>query len=197
MMMPCLREFRSKYPDIIVDLIADDRSLDLAVGEADVALRAGSRPEGAGIVARRMQDSSWSVYCSKTYAEQHGHPKMAEDLDGHSVVGMQGPMGNLPYPLWLASMTPNSIVAVRSNSLTNVVSALNSGLGVGMLPCLVGDVEPNLQRCLPPIAELDTQTWLVLREDLKHSSHVRAFADFVSAYVHRVRGRFAGTAAVV
>jgi len=54
--MPCLREFRSKYPDIIVDLIADDHFLDLAVGEADVALRAGSRPEGTGIVARRLQD---------------------------------------------------------------------------------------------------------------------------------------------
>jgi DNA-binding transcriptional LysR family regulator len=194
--MPCLREFRSKYPDIIVDLIADDRFLDLAVGEADVALRAGSRPEGAGIVARRLQDSSWSVYCSKAYAEQHGHPKTAEELDGHLVVGMQGPMGNLPFPLWLARMTPNSIVAVRSNSLTNLVSALKSGLGVGMLPCLVGDVEPDLQRCLPPIAELDTQTWLVLREDLKHSSHVRAFADFISAYVQRLRGRFAGTAPV-
>jgi hypothetical protein len=45
------------------------------LARADVALRAGSRPEGAGIVARRLQDTSWSVYCSKAYAEQHGIPK--------------------------------------------------------------------------------------------------------------------------
>jgi hypothetical protein len=124
--MPCLREFRSKYPDIIVDLIADDHFL----------------------------------YCSKAYADQHGHPKTAEALDGHLVVGMEGSMGNLPIPLWLSRTTPNSNVAVRSNNLTNVVSALKSGLGVGMLPCLLGDVEPDLLRCLPPIAELDSQTWL-------------------------------------
>jgi len=110
---------------------------------------------------------------------------------------MEGPMGNLPIPLWLARMTPNSIVAVRCNSLTNLLSALKSGLGVGMLPCFLGDVEPDLQRCLPPIAELDSQTWLILREDLKHSPHVRTFADFISAYVQRLRGRFAGTAPVV
>ena len=192
--MPCMRQFRSKYPDIIVDLIADDRFLDLAVGEADVALRAGSRPEGAGIVARRLPDTAWSVYCSEAYAEQRGAPKTAEALDGHLVVGMEGPMGSLPVSLWLAHMTPNSIVAVRSNSLTNLVSALKSGLGVGMLPCFLGDVEPDLQRCLPPIAELDSETWLVMREDLKHSPHVRTFADFISAYVQRLRGRFAGTA---
>jgi DNA-binding transcriptional LysR family regulator len=74
---------------------------------------------------------------------------------------------------------------------------LKSGLGVGMLPCFLGDAEPDLQRCLPPIAELDSQTWLVLREDLRHSSHARAFSDFISAYVRRLRGRFAGTAPVV
>lgn len=73
---------------------------------------AGSRPEGAGIVARRLHDTSWNVYCSKACAEQHGHPKTAEALDGHLVAGMDGPMGNLPAPLWLARMTPNSIVAV-------------------------------------------------------------------------------------
>ena len=66
----------------------------------------------------------------------------------------------------------------NSHESFHLVSALKSGLGVGMLPCLFGDVEPDLQRCLPPIAELDTQTWLVLREDLKHSSHVRAFCRF-------------------
>jgi DNA-binding transcriptional LysR family regulator len=193
-MMPCLREFRRRYPDIVVDLISDDRRLDLARGEADVALRAGSPPEGAGIIARRMPDTAWTVYCSSAYAKEHGRPETAEALDGHLVVGMEGAMDNLPPPRWLAQMTPSSAVAARSNSLSNLVSALKAGLGVAMLPCFIGDAESELKRCLPPVEELDSETWLILREDLRHTPHVRALTDFVAAYVLSRRPRFVGSA---
>jgi DNA-binding transcriptional LysR family regulator len=191
-MTPCLREFRRRYPDIVVDLISDDRRLDLARGEADVALRAGSRPEGAGIMARRMPDTAWSVYCSRAYANEHGRPEAAEALNGHLVVGMEGAMDNLPAPRWLARMTPNSAVAARSNSLSNLVSALKAGLGVAMLPCFIGDAESELKRCLPPVGELNSETWLILREDLRHTLHVRAFTDFIAAHVQSLRPQFAG-----
>jgi DNA-binding transcriptional LysR family regulator len=191
-MVPCLREFRRRYPDIVVSLISDDRHLDLARGEADVALRAGSRPEGAGIIARRMPDTAWNVYCSCAYAKEHGHPETADALNGHLVVGMEGAMDNLSPPRWLARMTPNSAVAARSNSLSNLVSALKAGLGVAMLPCFIGDAESELKRCLRPIGELNSETWLILREDLRHTPHVRAFTDFVAAYVQSLRPQFAG-----
>jgi DNA-binding transcriptional LysR family regulator len=191
-MVPCLREFRRRYPDIIVDLISDDRRLDIARGEADVALRAGSRPEGAGIIARRMPDTAWNAYCSSVYAKEHGRPETAEALNGHLVVGMDGAMDNLPPPRWLARMTPNSAVAARSNSLSNLVSALKDGLGVAMLPCFIGDAESELKRCLPPLEELNSETWPILREDLRHTPHVRAFTDFVAAYVQSLRPQFAG-----
>jgi DNA-binding transcriptional LysR family regulator len=191
-MAPCLRQFRSDYPNIVVGLIADDRCLDLARGEADVALRAGARPAGAGIIARRMPDTAWSTYCSRAYASEHGHPDTALALDGHLVVGMEGAMDDLPAPRWLARMTPSSPIAARSNSLSNLVSALKAGLGVAMLPCFVGDAEADLKRCLLPIAELNSETWLILSENLRHTPHVRALADFVAAYVNSRRSRFAG-----
>jgi DNA-binding transcriptional LysR family regulator len=50
----CLGPFQKLNQGIRVELITDDRRLDIAHGEADVALRAGSRPDGAGIVMRRM-----------------------------------------------------------------------------------------------------------------------------------------------
>ena len=89
-------------------------------------------------------------------------------------------------------MTPNSAVAARSNSLSNLVSALKAGLGVAMLPCFIGDAESELKRCLRPIGELNSETWLILREDLRHTPHVRAFTDFVAAYVQSLRPQFAG-----
>jgi DNA-binding transcriptional LysR family regulator len=91
-------------------------------------------------------------------------------------------------------MTPSSAVAARSNSLSNLVSALKAGLGVAMLPCFIGDAESELKRCLPPVEELDSETWLILREDLRHTPHVRALTDFVAAYVLSRRPRFVGSA---
>jgi DNA-binding transcriptional LysR family regulator len=67
-------------------------------------------------------------------------------------------------------------------------------LGVAMLPCFIGDAESELKRCLPPVEELDSETWLILREDLRHTPHVRAFTDFVAAYVQSRRPRFVGSA---
>ena len=53
-------------------------------------------------------------------------------------------------------------------------------------------LESELKRCLRPIGELNSETWLILREDLRHTPHVRAFTDFVAAYVQSLRPQFAG-----
>jgi DNA-binding transcriptional LysR family regulator len=190
---PLLRAFRQQHPGILVELIADDRRLDIARGEADVALRAGSRPEGAGIVARRLPDSVWSVYCSRSYADEHGLPRTIDALDGHAVVAAEGWIANLPGPRLLARLTPKSRISARSNSLNNLVSALRAGLGIAPLPCFVGDAEPDLVRCLPPIAELDAEVWLIVREDVKSAPHVRAFTEFLAVHMQELRARFAGS----
>lgn len=188
MITPLLKEFREQHPGILVELIADDRRLDPTGGEADVALRAGSPPKGAGIVARRLPHAAWSVYCNRAYAEEHGVPATVQALDGHAVVGAEGAMANLPGPLWLARVAPNSKISARSNSLTNLVVALKAGLGIATLPCLVEDADPDLVRCLPPV-ELDSEFWLIVREDVKSVPHVRAFADFLWEHVQRLCAR--------
>lgn len=189
---PSLLSFQTLHPGVRIELITEDRRLDIARGEADVALRAGSHPEGAGIVIRKLPSLAWSVYCSHAYAAKRGAPATRAELAGHSVVGMDGPMGQLPGPLWLLEAAPKADIRVRSNSLTNLVSNLCAGLGVATLPCIVGDSEPHLVRCMPPPPELAAEMWLIVREDLRAAAHVRAFADFFTAYIHSIRDKFAG-----
>ncbi|HET9396021.1 MAG TPA: LysR substrate-binding domain-containing protein, partial [Nitrospiraceae bacterium] len=107
-------------------------------------------------------------------------------------VGAEGRMASLPGPLLLAKLTPNSRIAARSNSLTNLISALRAGLGLGTLPCFAGDADPELVRCVPQIPELDAEVWLVVREDVKSAPHVRAFTDFLAAHMQELRGRLSG-----
>lgn len=180
---PCLRRFSALHPDIAVELIATDERLDIARGDADVALRAGIRPEGAGIVARRLPDSDWTIYCGRAYAAERGLPTCREDIARHDIVGMDGRLAQLAAAVWLAESAPGSAMRFRSNSLINLVSNLKAGLGLGALPVIVGDVEPDLVRCLPPPPELRAELWLVVREDLKSRPHIRAFTNFLTGYV--------------
>jgi DNA-binding transcriptional LysR family regulator len=190
---PFLRSFRRQFPGVTVELIAEDRRLDVARGEADVALRASSRPEGGGIVAQRLPDAGWAGYCSRSYADEHGVCTAIEEIGGHSIVLVEGPMARLPAFQWVTQVGRGAVVGTRSNSLTNLLSAVKAGLGIGMLPCFVGDAEDDLVRCLPPMPELDAEVWLIVREDIRQATHVRAFVDSLSAYLaarrHQLSGR--------
>lgn len=193
---PWLRTFRASYPGILVELAADDRRLDLARGEADIALRASVRhresPLSPGTVGRRLARVGWSLYCSRAYAEEHGVPATIEDIARHAVVGFDGAIADLPGPRFLARVAANSHISARCNSLTNLVLTLRAGLGVSTLPCIAGDSDPELVRCQPPIAEIEGDLWLVLRENAKTAPHMRVFADLLAAHVRTFRSRLAG-----
>jgi DNA-binding transcriptional LysR family regulator len=146
-------------------------------------LRAGSRPEGAGIAARRLPDAEWTIYCSHSYAAERGAPGSREEIPGHDIVGMEGRMAQLGGWLWLAASAPATPIRYRSNSLVNLVSNLKGGLGLGALPTLIGDKEAELQRCFAPPPELAAELWLIVREEIKGHPHVRAFADYLACNI--------------
>jgi DNA-binding transcriptional LysR family regulator len=180
---PCLRAFRALYPGVPVELIASDERLDVARGEADVALRASARPEGAGIVAQRLPDLDWTIYCSRSYGSERGVPASRDALGGHDVVGVEGRMARLPAWVWLSAAMKDAAVPVRSNSFVGLVANLKAGLGLGALPVIIGDAEPELMRCFAPPPELKAELWLIVREDIKAEPHVRAFTDFLASHV--------------
>lgn len=181
LLAPWLGSFRDRYPDVLIEVINADVLLDLGKGEADVAMRIGAPPSGAGIVARRLPDCPWTAYSSRTYARLSGKPQSPAELAGHALVGLEGLQARLPSAVWFAQEVGADRIKIRCNSLSNVVHSLRAGLGVGMLPCVIGDTEAELERCFPPVAELNAQTWLIVREAVKSSAHVRAFVDFIAA----------------
>jgi DNA-binding transcriptional LysR family regulator len=186
---PCLRAFHEVHPGVSVELIAADEKLDIARGDADLALRAGFPPEGAGIVARRLPGTLWTLYCSRAYAAERGMPGSIEEIGGHPVVGFEGRMVDLPGWRWLRTAAPEAAVRVRSNSMISMIFNLKAGLGVGPLPCIIGDGEAELVRCFPPPPEIQSDLWLIVRETLKMAPHVRAFADFLVDYIKRTMGQ--------
>lgn len=186
-MAPAISSFRRRFPDVRIDLLVDERRLDLASGVADVALRTGAPSTGVGLVVRRMPDLAFAVYCSLGYAEEHGRPATAEELSKHPLIGVDGPVADLPAFVWLRQVGPECVVATRSSSITNLMSAVKSGLGLTALPCFLADHDPTLVRCFGPMENAHSNLWLVSRQELRHLPRFRAFLDHLSSHVCSMR----------
>ena len=194
---PCLSKFGDLYPDIHIDVAVSDRHLDLIRGEADVSLRGGRRrPDTPGLVIRKLADVAWGVYASRDYVIRYGCPENDAMLDGHHIIGGEGPAAFYPGTQWLVSRAPRSQVTTRSTSLSNLMVAVKAGLGLGVLPCFAGDQQTDIVRCLPPIPELDTELWMVTTETLKDLPRIRAFNDFVAARIGPMRPLMLGRQAI-
>ena len=92
LLAPVIEAFREKYPGLRVDLIMTDRRLDLAKGEAEVALRI-HEPGDDQLIARRIANSPWAVFASRSYIKRHGRPQRWEDLDQHAIIEFAGEPG--------------------------------------------------------------------------------------------------------
>jgi DNA-binding transcriptional LysR family regulator len=178
---PMLVEFFERYPDIKVELITTDRRLNLARGEADIAIRGADKPVEPGAVVRKLANGRWSLFCSRGYAAKRSAPKCAEDLKGHLIVGADGVLAKHPPYIWLTEVAPRAKVLNVCSTMINAISAIRSGHGVGPLPGWAsGIAEWNLIECFT-LPQFQFGYYLLTRADKKDVPRVRVFTDFMAA----------------
>ena len=148
---PFVAKFNERYPDLRVEFIISDKLLDLAKGEADIAIRATA------------------PYDDVLFGRKHHVTKA-----------------------WLQSVAPDARVAARCNSMTALLSAAKSGVGLAALPMTIGDNDPGLVRVLGPIPGLTTNFYLLMHQDMKTTPRVRALFDFFIEELNIVRPILAG-----
>jgi len=173
-----LDRFHARYPDLQVEFVASDRYLDLNKGEADVAFRSGE-PVDDRLVGRKICDSIWAIYASKSYVQQNGRPGSIADLADHALIGFDGIMETHRVAKWLPIAVPDAKIASRSNSMLGTLSAVKAGVGIAPLPTTLGDAEDALVQVLPPVAELSRSWYLLTPADLRKTPRVAAFVDQV------------------
>lgn len=173
-----LNRFHARYPDLVVEFVTSDRYLDLAKGEADVAFRSGE-PVDERLVGRKICDSIWAVYASRSYVRQHGRPETVADLAAHALIGFDGIMQNHRVAKWLPTAVPDACIVSRSSSMLGVVASVKAGVGVAPLPTTLGDAEDTLIQVLPPVEELTRSWYLLTAPDLRKTPRIAAFVDCV------------------
>jgi DNA-binding transcriptional LysR family regulator len=176
-MTPLVERFHARYPKLRVEFVMSDRYLDLSKGEADVAFRSGDTDDE--LVGRKIADSVWAVYASRSYIERHGKPERVENLSQHPLVSFDESMSKHRVAKWLTDVAPDAKIVARNNSVLGLMYAVKSGVGVGALPTAIADTEPDLVRVLGPIPELARSWRLLAHPDLRRTPRIAAFFDFI------------------
>lgn len=179
-----LNEFHQRYPGIKVNLLIEDRYNYLSDGRAEIALRAGP-PSNGSLIGRKLSDQSWAVYGSRGYLERVGSPTMPDDLSSHRLIGFEGAIEKITPARWLRCVAPDCEIACRSN--IGLLLAIQSGFGLALLPCQIGDAEPDLVRVIDPQPGLTSGFWILTHPDLHKRPKIRAFFDFMSEEIVKYR----------
>lgn len=151
-------------------------------------LRSGRENTDDGeLVGRKIGDSHWAVYASRTYIERHGQPQRLADLAQHALVGFDETMAKHRITAWLQKVAPGAVLVARSSSVLGLVYSAKAGVGVAPLPTALGDNESDLVRVIEPVADL-SRTWRMLTTpELRHTPRVSAFFDFIVSEINTLR----------
>jgi DNA-binding transcriptional LysR family regulator len=164
-----LAALREDYPEIIVDLLLSSAAVDLARGEADIAIRAFRETRG-DLVTRKVVDIGWSLYAAPGYLARK--PPLVDpcDLGGHDVIGLADVASRTPGARWLEEQARNVTVVFRAASTTAAMNAARVGMGIAVVPCFVADA--SVQRLTPKVVAT-SEVFLVTTPDSKATARVR------------------------
>jgi DNA-binding transcriptional LysR family regulator len=185
---PRLGHLYEKYPDLKIDLMLEERVLDLPMREADVAIRM-KEPSQADLIRRRLMDVDMKLYASRDYLEEHGTPESPEDLVNHRLISHSSSSPQVSAGAeWMAPfLQANRKSVLTVNNYFGILQAVLHGLGIGALPDYVTVDSPELVRVLPNDSSRPIPVYLAYPEELRHSKRVAAFRDFVLEEIKEYR----------
>ena len=180
---PRIQEFMQLHPEMEVELIFDDKELDLSTRQADIGIFM-RRPKQLNYIQKKLMDINYHIYGSNAYLEKYGMPKSIADLNKHKFIsfgkGTPSPVYNPDWALKIGmkdSKKRKSIMKV--NSVMGLLLAVESGVGLAALPDYLVFQSKNLIKVLPKVEGPITEAHFVYPQSLKNVARVQAFRNFL------------------
>lgn len=185
--LPRLSEFLDTNPDLSIDLILDDRWVDLIEQGVDLAIRLG-KPADSSLVARRLGSSQRILVASSAYLERMGAPRTPEDLLAHRVVAYSQFEGATAWSFTRGTAAVSIAVqpTLRVSAAEGMRSCILAGLGIGMGSRLMFTPELAAGTVRPVLTEWGLSTldvWAMFPSGRKSSRRARAFVDWLEVVV--------------
>jgi DNA-binding transcriptional LysR family regulator len=187
---PRLGEFLDLFPEIRITLITTDEELDLAMREADVAIRL-RLPTQPDLIQRKLFSVHSHAYASPDYLKRYGTPRSFEELDNHRILVLGG--SSVPTHLqnrrWLTEVaregrgprTPRLMI----NNVLGLIRACQRNLGIALLPDYLIEENGGLVQLFSDEDAPAMDAYFVYPEELKAVARVQAFRDFLVSNAQR------------
>jgi DNA-binding transcriptional LysR family regulator len=177
---PRLAKLYEQYPDLNIDLMLEEKVLDLPMREADVAIRM-KEPSQADLIRKRLMSVRMRLYASQSYLETHGEPQTLKDLTEHRLICQNVTSEQVGAGAsFVTSLLANDITKMLYvNNYFGVLQAVSHDLGIGVLPDYLMQDFPDLVRIGTEIESAEVPVYLAFPEELRQSKRIAAFRDFV------------------
>ena len=177
---PRLPTLYARYPELKIDLMLEERVLDLPMREADIAIRM-KEPSQADLIRKRLMGVRMRLYASPEYLRINGTPTTLPEMANFRLVCQNANAAQVSAGAALVRelMTYPIRSTFTVNNYFGVLQAVLANLGIGVLPDYLTEDFPNLVRVLPEIESAEVPVFLAYPEELRHSKRVSAFRDFV------------------
>ncbi len=177
---PRLPKLYEKFPELKVDLMLEERVLDLPMREADVAIRM-KEPSQADLIRKKLMMIKMCAFATPSYLAENGTPQRFEDMADHRLICQNTESFQVSAGLMLVQQL--MINDVRSmltvNNYFGVLQGVLHNLGIGVLPDYLIQDFPDLVQIFPDTESTDVPVFLAYPEELRQSKRVAAFKDFV------------------
>lgn len=185
LLTPLFVQFRKKCRDVRLDVVLANQELNLSKRDADVAIRATDSPP-ENLVGRRAATIAWALYGR---VDDFPEPEAIdqESLYERDWVSLGDNMATLKAVKFVHEHVSPERIGYKVNTVLGLAEAVEQGLGIGHLPCFIGDARPGLVRLAPPNTEFAAGLWLLTHPDLRQSPRVRVLLDFLAAEIAKQR----------
>lgn len=185
LLTPLFSAFMRQCPDIRLDVLLGNQALNLSKRDADVAIRATDTPP-ENLVGRRAARIGWALY-GRGEDFPEGPPADQSKLAQARWVSLNDQFGAFKVVQYVQKHIEPERVVYKLNTVLGLAEAVEAGIGVGFLPCFIGDKRPGLKRLGPPQAGYAADLWLLTHPDLRQAPRVRLFLDFMASELTRLR----------
>ena len=180
---PRIQEFMNLNPEIEIELIFDDKELDLSTRQADIGIFM-RRPKQLNYIQKKLVDIKYYIYGSNKYLEKHGMPKTVSDLNKHKFIsfgkGAPSPVYDPDWALKLGIKEGKKRKPVmKVNSVMGLLLAVETGVGLAALPEYLISNSNNVIKVLPNSEGPITEAHFVYPQSLKNTARITVFRNFL------------------
>ena len=177
---PKLSRFINQYPGIVLKLLSSTSLANLSGRQADISVRLSPSPP-EHLIGRKVLPLRHGIYASANYLKKNNSTDTLVLWEHEDKT-----------PEWVADHFPKARVSIRANEILSMMESIRNHLGIGRLPCYIGDSEPTLRRLDLKLTPSAWGIWVLSHVDLRSTAKVQVGREFLMDIIADQKGLIEG-----